>query len=122
VSAHDELVAQGASKPEADRLADERYPRPRALDSGRVDGMIENFNQSIESLRAEVRRIEASHPADKARLERLVAELERASHPETNREGLTSQVREAVVHFEAEHPQVTAILNRVLGSLDSVGI
>ncbi len=84
--------------------------------------MADNLHESIESLRAEIRRIEKTHPEDKERLGHLVAELERASHPDTNREGLTAKVREAVRHFEAEHPKVTTILNGVLESLSNVGV
>jgi hypothetical protein len=120
IARYNKLVAQGASEAEANRLADEEYPRPQpALQSAE---MIANLKESIEPLRAEMRRIETSHPEDRERLARLVVDLERASHTENDHAGLTSQVREAVTHFEAEHPEVTAILSRVLSSLGSVGM
>jgi phytoene dehydrogenase-like protein len=82
--------------------------------------MADDLKQHIASLRAEIQRIAATHPEDKDRLAKLVADLERAAH--ADRATLTSQVREAVRHFEAEHPTVTSTLNRVLASLDGVGI
>jgi len=80
------------------------------------------LHPSIDALRAEIRRIEATHPEDKERLARLVAELEHASKEGASPAGLTGKVREAVLHFEVEHPRVTAILNDVLVALGNVGI
>lgn len=80
------------------------------------------LNESLEALRAEIRRLEASHPQDKERLARLVAELDQASKESSAPTNLVGKVREAVLHFEVEHPRVTAILNDVLVSLGNVGI
>jgi len=77
---------------------------------------------SVEALRAEVRRIEASHPETRARLDALVADLENAAKSEGGNASLVSRVREAVLHFEVDHPRVTAILNDLLVSLSNVGM
>ncbi len=84
--------------------------------------MANDLTESIESLRAEIRRIETTHPEDKERLAVLVAALERASHPDTDHETLAAHVRDAVRHFEERHPKVTTILSGVLNSLGGVGI
>jgi hypothetical protein len=80
------------------------------------------LNESVEALRAEIRRLEVSHPEDKERLAALVAELDQAARESSARGTLAGKVREAVLHFEVEHPKVTAILNDVLVSLGNVGI
>ena len=80
------------------------------------------LQDALDKLRAEVRRIAVSHPEEKERLEQLLADLERAPSPGAGDPSLVSKAREAVAHFEAEHPTVTAILNDVLVSMGNVGM
>jgi hypothetical protein len=81
------------------------------------------LQESLDALRAEVQRVAASHPEDKERLERLFADLERASRASGGGpSSVTLRVREAVLHLEVLHPRLTAIVNDVLDSLGNVGM
>ena len=81
-----------------------------------------SLQDALEALRAEVRRMAVSHPEEKERLEALLADLEGAPARGASDPGVLSRARDAVAHFEAKHPTVTAILNDVLVSMGNVGM
>ena len=58
---------------------------------------------------------------NRARLEALIAGLDRQSTSNRRHPNLISNVSDAVLHFEVAHPRVTSILSDVLASPSSVG-
>lgn len=74
-------------------------------------------NEAVAALKAE---LEKMSPSDqKTRLEQLLKRLE--SEVEADN-GLSTEVYNVVEQFEADHPQLVQILNRVAVTLSDMGI
>ncbi len=85
----------------------------------------EDLPQLIESLKAEIARLDPGDHEARARLEALVADIERridASDDSMAHEDLMESLREAVERFEVEHPRTTGIINNIMVMLGSMGI
>lgn len=85
----------------------------------------ENLHQQIAALREAVEALGAGDAAAKARVQQLIADLERhVDNPgdEEHRSSVTASVPGLVEQFEASHPQLTEVLNRVLVALSGMGI
>jgi len=87
--------------------------------------MQDKLRESLEELRAEVRRADLSDSVTKERLDALIvkveAELERPDDAEHN-ETLLEHVRDLIGQVETEYPRATSILNRIMVSLGGAGI
>lgn len=85
----------------------------------------EDLPQLIESLKAEIARLDPGDHEARARREALVADIERridASDDSMAHEDLMESLREAVERFEVEHPRTTGIINNIMVMLGSMGI
>ncbi len=88
----------------------------------------QQLREQLERLRALVNEIGAERPDSLERLNRLVSDIEdrliedrwadRGAAPPDP----TDAVREAIRHFEVEHPRATAVLNDIMVTLSNMGI
>ena len=87
----------------------------------------ERLREDLEKLRAEVNRA-AGHDADaQQKLNALINDIERRLAGPRDAQGvghvdLASKVRQAIEHFETDHPRATAILNDIMVTLGNMGI
>lgn len=84
-----------------------------------------DLNTLLEQLRIEMDAVEHGAKEDRERLEGLVASLERrlANPREDNEdEELLGTLTQLLTHYEADHPRITGVLNRILVTLSSLGI
>jgi chromosome segregation ATPase len=80
--------------------------------------------ETLEQLRAQVAALEADN-ASKARLESLIGTLEQrlqGTGSEAHHGHLVAELKEAISHFEVEHPRLTRILNDLMVTLSNMGI
>lgn len=84
----------------------------------------EKLEKELEKLRSEVDNLASDDTTSRDKLNRLITELETVlqSSKEEEHHGLVDNVREAINHFEAEHPRATAILNDIMVTLSNMGI
>jgi hypothetical protein len=84
----------------------------------------EKISASIELLRAEIANLKVEDTTAKARLDRLVAELESGlTEPEpASTATLNESVKELIEQFEVEHPRITGVLNDLMVTLSGMGI
>jgi len=85
----------------------------------------EAVNQSIEALHAEINQLNTPNSDVKEKLLSLIGEVEKqmqnpenAAHKDANLQALPTLIEQ----FEAEHPQVTETLSRLLNTLSGMGI
>lgn len=87
--------------------------------------MNEKLVEILNSLRAEIENLEMDEKDSKARLEKLVADIERRmDRPDglDQHTNLIEDVKDSVTYFEVSHPTVTGILNDIMMSLSNMGI
>ncbi len=83
----------------------------------------QQLREQLEHLRALVNEIGAQRPDSLERLNRLVSDIEdRLEDRGAARPDATDAVREAIRHFEVEHPRATAVLNDIMVTLSNMGI
>jgi len=83
----------------------------------------QQLREQLEHLRALVNEIGAQRPDALERLNRLVSDIEdRLADRGAARPDATDAVREAIRHFEVEHPRATAVLNDIMVTLSNMGI
>ena len=84
----------------------------------------DELHESLERLRAEIKKLDEDDEAIKRRMKRLVADLERQldSEDSEHEPQLIEGLRSSIEHFEVEHPRLTAVLNRIMVSLSNIGI
>ncbi|MDQ3774003.1 MAG: DUF4404 family protein [Pseudomonadota bacterium] len=83
----------------------------------------QQLQEQLEHLRALVNEIGAERPDSLGRLNRLVSDIEdRLADRGAARPDATDAVREAIRHFEVEHPRATAVLNDIMVTLSNMGI
>ena len=82
------------------------------------------LQESLERLRHEIEQIADPLSPARERLQGLVDEIESSieSSNEAEDHGLMQNLRDAVSHFETEHPRATAILNDIMVTLSNMGI
>lgn len=76
-----------------------------------------DIHEAVADLKAELEQMPTS--AHKVRLEALVQRLETEVSAE---EALSHEVYGVVEQFEAEHPQLVQVLNRIAVTLSDMGI
>jgi hypothetical protein len=84
----------------------------------------QQLRKNLEKLRAEIDQVADSDTQTKARLDALINDIEASIDPdqESGDIKLIENVKEAVAHFETEHPRATAILNDIMVTLSNMGI
>lgn len=84
----------------------------------------QQIRENLEKLRAEIDQVAESDTQTKARLIALINDIEASFDPEQESGDirLVQNIREAVAHFETEHPRTTAILNDIMVTLSNMGI
>ena len=85
----------------------------------------EEIGKSIEALHAEIEQLDTPDTAVKEKLLSLIEGMEKQlqdpDSPE-HKEATTQQLPGLIEQFEADHPQVTATLSRLLTTLSGMGI
>ncbi len=87
--------------------------------------MTEKLYKTLERLRLEIDKLDIDDVESKARLEKLVADLEqKLESPDNlpNDQDLTDSLADSLTHFEVSHPTVTGILNDLMMTLSNMGI
>lgn len=85
------------------------------------------LQKTLELLHVELNSAESVDEATRAKLVTLAKEIERlsekdAEEPTPEVEPLTEQVQDMVLKFEADHPQLTTVLNQISAALANLGI
>ena len=84
----------------------------------------QQLRKNLENLRAEIAQIADSKAEAKARLNTLINDIEASidADDESGDNTLMQNLKDAVNHFETEHPRATAILNDIMVTLSNMGI
>jgi hypothetical protein len=83
--------------------------------------------QTLKQLRAEIAHAESVDPDTLAQLEAAIGNLQeelerRGAKPPADIEPATSGLKDALLKFESEHPQLSAAVGRVADALAAMGI
>ncbi len=84
-----------------------------------------NLQVSLDALRAEVALLGEHDGPVRARLERLIGDLERQlANPDdaVHRDSMIETLERLAERFEVEHPRVTGVFNRLMNALSNLGI
>ncbi len=76
--------------------------------------------QEVNALKAELKHIQ--NPVQRQRLESLVQRLESRLNDSEEDSATSGEVLGVVEQFEAEHPRLTQVLNRIAVTLSDMGI
>ena len=84
----------------------------------------QKLRDSLEKLRSEIDQLADDDAPTKSKLAKLVNEIEAGIDPaqDLQDQKLSATVKEAIQHFETEHPRATAILNDIMVTLSNMGI
>ena len=81
------------------------------------------LHEDLNRLRAEINQLAADKVESREKLNKLIGELEaRMENPDEDDERLIDNLKDAIKHFEAEHPRATTILNDIMVTLSNMGI
>ena len=83
----------------------------------------QKINDALGELRREGEQID--NPETKKRLTSLLENIEQKvdyAGISDEHETLVEEVKDAITHFEVEHPRITGILNEVMMTLSNMGI
>ncbi len=83
------------------------------------------IRDDIEKLRTEIKNLSADEDTPKEKLEILLQDIESGLETEIQNKKqseLLAGLKEAVNHFETEHPRATAIINDIMVTLSNMGI
>lgn len=90
-----------------------------------IDMTEQKINDALAQLRKEIERLEIGNRAAKERLTSLVESIEErveASGGGEEHQYLVDEMKDAITHFEVEHPRITGIINDLMMTLSSAGI
>jgi len=85
----------------------------------------DKLRSEIEKLRDELRSFAPEDHDSREKLNELLGDLElKLERPddEEHHHSLVRIVKDAIAHFETEHPRATAILNDIMVTLSNMGI
>ena len=84
----------------------------------------QQIRDNLDKLRAEIDQVADSDTQAKAKLNTLINEIEASIDPdqESADQNIAEHIKDAVTHFETEHPRATAILNDIMVTLSNMGI
>lgn len=83
------------------------------------------IRDDIKKLRTEIKNLSADEDTPKEKLEILLQDIESGLETEIQNKKqseLLAGLKEAVNHFETEHPRATAIINDIMVTLSNMGI
>jgi hypothetical protein len=82
----------------------------------------QKINNALDELRKQGEDL--ANPESKERLETLMDNIEQNVDYDapTEHHDVIEDVKDAITHFEVEHPQITAILNDIMVTLSNSGI
>ena len=81
------------------------------------------LHEELLKLRAEINELSADDHESREKLNQLINNIEaKLENPDEENDGLIDHVKDAIEHFEAEHPRATAILNDIMVTLSNMGI
>lgn len=86
---------------------------------------VEKLREELETLRRELEQSVDRDSPSRPRIEAVLRDLENhlaEGGPEPGATDVVSSVRNAIGHFETEHPRATAILNDIMVVLSNMGI
>lgn len=84
----------------------------------------EKIHAAIDALRTEINKLDVDDSVSRARLDRLVGELQAQidGGEGASPAGLEGSVTELIEQFEVEHPRITGVLNDLMVTLSGMGI
>jgi DNA repair exonuclease SbcCD ATPase subunit len=81
------------------------------------------LQNDLERLRNEINHVAVEDVETRKKLNQIISDLEAKLETEDEEnDGLMQDIREAIEHFETEHPRATAILNDIMVTLSNMGI
>ena len=82
------------------------------------------LQNDLERLREEIKHVAVDDVDSRKKLNQIINDLETRleTRDEDNDDGLVKNIKEAIQHFETEHPRATAILNDIMVTLSNMGI
>ena len=81
------------------------------------------LHDDLERLRDEISHVATDDVETRKKLNQIISDLEaKLEKPDDNDDGLVKDIKEAIQHFETEHPRATAILNDIMVTLSNMGI
>jgi len=85
---------------------------------------VKSLEESLNRLRSEIGALDIGDDEARARLERLIGEIEQTlENPDDAAAGsLGDQLKTSVLSFEASHPRLAAVMNEVVEKLGQMGI
>jgi hypothetical protein len=84
-----------------------------------------HLDESLQTLRAEIRALDSGDEEARQRLDRLVRDIEAridSSSGTAAEDSLTGGLKAAILNFEVSHPRVAVLMNDVLEKLSAMGI
>jgi len=84
-----------------------------------------HLDESLQTLRAEIRALDSGDEEARQRLDRLVRDIEARidnSNGTTADDSVTGGLKAAILKFEVSHPRVAVLMNDVLEKLSAMGI
>jgi hypothetical protein len=84
-----------------------------------------HLDELLSTLRSEMQALDTSDKEAQRRLDRLVLDIgTRIKSPDgaVADEGLTGQLKAAILNFEVSHPRLAVLMNDVLEKLNAMGI
>ena len=83
-----------------------------------------HLDESLQTLRAEIRTLDSGDEAARQRLDRLVRDIESQIGNSNGAAGdtLTGGLKAAILNFEVSHPRLAVLMNDVLEKLSAMGI
>jgi hypothetical protein len=86
---------------------------------------VNNLDESLNRLRAEIEALDSDDEATRRRLDRLLDDIETTrQNPRRSDidETLGEQLRASILGFEASHPRLASLMNEVMEKLGAMGI
>jgi hypothetical protein len=85
------------------------------------------LRDSLTRLHAELAEIKHVDPASGAALKKLAEDIRRILEnsgeiPENHHQSLLKSLEESVGHFEASHPLLVSMMNRIIKNLSDMGV
>jgi seryl-tRNA synthetase len=90
-----------------------------------TDMATEGLHEALEELRSQINSGDVNSADFNQRINSLITQIEAKAADDTEQSsnsGLLKSLKDAVNTLEAEHPQATSVLNRIMMSLGDTGI
>lgn len=81
-----------------------------------------DVQQALRDLRTKLEQTETDDLTRQETLARLKSSIDDAMETEDNNESLLERLNEAILHFETDHPALTAAINRAVSILSLGGV